>query len=212
MNEAMFQPGIDITNGDTFKIEVTEVTAGTPGTPATVTPVSVTGPNPDPLAPDMPVGTLGNNAGMWVLDYNVGPMSEQFSGDWAAVSRRLVIWAVPLTSDLGDVIAADLLDSMTTPGSEGTPGTELTYDFYIGDGEGETWVSVVTSNGRDPSEWDGGDTATNDIIGFRPGTYDGVFLGGDGFDTLRFDHNSSAGDLASGPTKMFVDLPAALQC
>ena len=58
-------------------------------------------------------------------------------------------------------------------------------------------------NGRDPSEWDGGDTGTNDIIGFRPGTYDDVFLGGDGFDTLRFDHNKSAGDLASGPAKMF---------
>ena len=94
MNEA-YVPGIDITNGDTFKIKVTEVTAGTPGTPATVTPVSVTGPNPDPLAPDMPVGTLGNNAGTWVLDYNVGPMSQQFSGDWAAFLRRLVIWAVP---------------------------------------------------------------------------------------------------------------------
>ena len=25
-------------------------------------------------------------------------------------------------------------------------------------------------NGHDPSEWDGGDTVTNDIIGFRPGT------------------------------------------
>ena len=91
MNEAMFQPGIDVTNGDTFKIEVTEVTAGT-RTPATVTPVSVTGPNPDPLAliclwvrwATMPV---------WVLDYNVGPMSEQFSGDWAAVSANI--------SDLG---------------------------------------------------------------------------------------------------------------
>ena len=212
MNEAMFQPGIDVTNGDTFKIEVTEVTAGTPGTPATVTPVSVTGPNPDPLAPDMPVGTLGNNAGTWVLDYNVGPMSQQFSGDWAAVSAKISDLGGTQVGgqDLGDVIAADLLDSMTSPGSEGTPGTELTYDFYIGDGEGETWVVSGDLNGRDPSEWDGGDTATNDIIGFRPGTYDGVFLGGDGFDTLRFDHNSSAGDLASGPTKMFVDLSSGI--
>ena len=55
MNEAMFQPGMDITNGDTFKIEVTEVTAGTRAHPTTVTPVSVTGPAPDPFAPDMPV-------------------------------------------------------------------------------------------------------------------------------------------------------------
>ena len=52
-------------------------------------------------------------------------MSEQFSGNWAAVSAKISDLGGTQVGgqDLGDVIAADLLDSMTTPGSEGTPGT-----------------------------------------------------------------------------------------
>jgi len=198
MNEAMFEPGLDIVNGSTMSIAIETTAAGAPTTrvePVDVVDIGLT-------------GTLGHNGVDWVLDATTTEETIQVIGDWADIDERLTTLALidgqPLSTFEGDS-GATLLGQMTVT----VPGEDIVSldQFNIGDGAGETWVVSGDLNGRDPSEWENlPDAIINDTIGFRPGTYDGVFLGGKGFDTLRFDHNNSDGDFASEPTKMFVDL------
>ena len=64
------------------------------------------------------------------------------------------------------------------------------------------WVVSGDINGRDA-------TSTDDYIGFRPGYYDGVFKGGDGFDTLVFEHFDTGPGQPAAQTIVALDLGMA---
>lgn len=67
---------------------------------------------------------------------------------------------------------------------------ETTTKVYGDLGDGESWIVSGDLNGRSA-------TGTDDIIAFEPGLYDGVFKGGDGFDTLVFEHYNVQGQPAN---------------
>ena len=69
-------------------------------------------------------------------------------------------------------------------------------------GTAVNWVVSGDINGRDA-------TSTSDYIGFRPGYYDGVFKGGDGFDTLVFEHFDTGPGQPANQTIVALDLGMA---
>ena len=77
--------------------------------------------------------------------------------------------------------------------------TDTTETVYVGDGEVANYTSWVMSG--DMNGTTGNDTTGDGSLGFKAGHYGGVFLGGDGTDTLVFEHNN-AGDTA----QMYVGL------
>ena len=178
MNEAMFESGLDITNGDVMPIAQTEVERSSP-TPATIG---------DTVDGDVS-GTLEHDAegGVWILDVAGGAYK---TGDWADI-----MGALPSTATINGASVQSVSEAGVKEAIEATAFEAITTSYNIGDGNGETWVVSGDFSGRTP---DG--SGSDDIIGFRPGYYDGVFLGGLGFDTLRFDHNLVE------DARMYVDL------
>ena len=77
--------------------------------------------------------------------------------------------------------------------------SSTTETAYVGDGEVANYTSWVLSG--DMNGTTGNDTSGDGSLGFKAGHYGGVFLGGDGTDTLVFEHNN-AGDTA----QMYVGL------
>ena len=211
MNEAFFADGLDITNGDSIRIDITEKGHSSPGTPGatTVSPVDVTAVSQGGMQ-GAHLGTLGHNGTDWVFD-TTDPGSVHYEGDWGTISTAMMTATNMSPGSIlidGHNMAAQfdpsaLLVSMTTT-TKGTPGaseSDAEYSFLLGDEGGNggetTWVVSGDLNGRDG-------TATDDSLGFRAGNYDGVFLGGDGFDTLVFNHE------LDGDGQLFLDLSSGI--
>ena len=208
INEKHFADGIDITNGDSIRVDITEKGYTTTGTPAktTVTPIDVT---TAAVFPNIgtKVGELGHNGTSWVFDEFGALANTGTVGDWSAVTQAMQnaggawIDGMELSHWAGEQAA--LLDkiSVTDPGTAGETVPDLEYSYLLGDAGGNggetTWVISGDLSGRDG-------TAGDDSLGFRAGHYDGVFLGGDDFDTLVFSHS------LDGDGQLLIDLSSGI--
>lgn len=123
------------------------------------------------------VGSIGSES--YTVSVPVGPSTYQMVTVESAIQA------------FNDQTGAGVTD---LPGLVTEMWSETTFK-YMGDlGQGESWVVSGDTNGRNADQpWTNGD----DIIAFQPGTYNGVFEGGTGFDTLVFEHYNLQGQPAN---------------
>ncbi|MDC2981683.1 hypothetical protein OA007_03170, partial [SAR116 cluster bacterium] len=149
-------------------------------------------------------------------DYKLTVMTQTAAGTVdtpAQYAHDTVTWDVAQTDMDGvtgpdDYLSKTLVDGRSAKVTEvrldnpHMPGDQSETDvYYVGDGEQAGYTSWVLSG--DMNGTSGNDTSGDGSLGFHAGTYGGVFLGGDGTDTLVFEHNNE-----DDSAQMYVGLDA----
>ena len=204
MNEVLFADGLDITNGGSMEVTLNHVEnsgsdgGGSPSGSAGSDIVSI------------PLRGVPHDSGLPGAIFEVVAVDTEtltgYGTDYHPEDPAMGS-SIQLTQTQVDYwMAQDWWPAAPeapaeTVGAGGDEPTVITTSYLIGDeggNDGETtWVVSGDMNGRVGTE-------TDDSIGFRAGKYDGVFLGGDGFDTLKFSHD------LNGNGQLFIDLTSGM--
>ncbi len=194
MNEQYFADGLDITNGGSMEVTINYEGSSDTGPKYLTGELAITAssrPDVKFLVDSVTVNSDGTSTA-------TGEWGDYVDGGWMTDADQGLSNTIDLThSQLSLIQTSGLLPQSSSSGSS----SDDSISYLIGDeggNDGETtWVVSGDMNGRVG-------TATDDSIGFKAGKYDGVFLGGDGFDTLKFSHD------VNGEGQLYIDLTSGM--